>query len=148
MFPLIPRRRRVAWPCPARRLRRDRPWSGLAVASDIRPDDRGGPAGSRANPFDPDSARREPDGLDRHRDRPDRDQTEPPCRSPICRTGAGSKSAPVHVQALLVRSIANSGAVGFVGGDAAGPVPDFVLLTDLQRRSSRADGKPTRIAVG
>lgn len=57
--------------------------------------------------------------------------------------------APVHVQALLVRSIANSGAVGFVGGDAAGPVPDFVLLTDLQTFQAELgpDGKPTRIAV-
>lgn len=58
-------------------------------------------------------------------------------------------AAPVHVQALLVRSIANSGAVGFVGGDAAGPVPDFVLLTDLQTFQAELalDGKPTRVAV-
>lgn len=58
-------------------------------------------------------------------------------------------AAPVHVQALLVRSIANSGAVGFVGGEAAGPVPDFVLLTDLQTFQAELgpDGKPARISV-
>ncbi len=55
-------------------------------------------------------------------------------------------TAPLHVQALLVRSIANSGAVGFVGGDTAGPLPDFVLLTDLQAFQAEL-GPPEQVSV-
>ena len=55
-------------------------------------------------------------------------------------------SAPMHVQALLIRSIGNSGGVAFVGGDAAGPVPDFVLLTDLQAFQAEL-GPPNQVVV-
>lgn len=57
--------------------------------------------------------------------------------------------APQHVQSLLIRSIGNSGGVGFVGGDAAGPVPDFVLLSDLQTFDAEIgpDGKPRQVTV-
>lgn len=41
-------------------------------------------------------------------------------------------AAPRQIQTLLIRAIANSGAVGYVGGEGAGPTPDFVLLTDIQ----------------
>lgn len=40
--------------------------------------------------------------------------------------------APVHVQSLMVRSLAGTGRFGFVGGQSTGPLPDYVLLTDLQ----------------
>ncbi len=55
-------------------------------------------------------------------------------------------AAPMHVQALLIRSIGNSGGVAFVGGDAAGPVPDFVLLTDLQAFQAEV-GPPSQVVV-
>lgn len=55
-------------------------------------------------------------------------------------------SAPMHVQSLLIRSIGNSGRVAFVGGDAAGPVPDFVLLTDLQAFQAEV-GPPNQVLV-
>lgn len=41
-------------------------------------------------------------------------------------------AAPAHVRELLSRSISNTGAVAHVGTDVAGPLPDFVVLTDLQ----------------
>lgn len=40
-------------------------------------------------------------------------------------------AAPAHVQDLLMRSLANSGRIGYVGDDGAGPLPDYVLLTDI-----------------
>jgi cholesterol transport system auxiliary component len=39
---------------------------------------------------------------------------------------------PVHVQQLLIRSLAGRGRLGFVGGESSGPLPDYVLLTDIQ----------------
>jgi cholesterol transport system auxiliary component len=39
---------------------------------------------------------------------------------------------PVHVQQLLIRSLAGTGRLGFVGGESSGPLPDYVLLTDIQ----------------
>lgn len=39
--------------------------------------------------------------------------------------------APAHVQSLLVRSLANSGRVGFVGSDPSGPLPDYLLLPSI-----------------
>lgn len=40
--------------------------------------------------------------------------------------------APVQVQRLLIRALAGTGRVAFVGSEAAGPLPDFVLLSDLE----------------
>jgi cholesterol transport system auxiliary component len=40
--------------------------------------------------------------------------------------------APQHVQSLMVRTLANTGRLGFVGGSTTGPLPDYVLLVDLQ----------------
>jgi cholesterol transport system auxiliary component len=59
-------------------------------------------------------------------------------------------AAPVHVQALLARSIANSGLVRYAGNDPAGPIPDYVLLTDLQvfqAETSAQAGIPYRAVV-
>jgi cholesterol transport system auxiliary component len=43
------------------------------------------------------------------------------------------EAAPLHVQSLLIRSVANSGRAGFVGGPAGtGPLPDYLLLTDIE----------------
>lgn len=58
-------------------------------------------------------------------------------------------SVPRQTQTLLIRSIANSGGVGYVGGDAAGPVPDFVLLTDIQSFQAEVgpDGTPGHVTV-
>ncbi len=39
--------------------------------------------------------------------------------------------APDHFQLLLVRTLAQTGRFGFVSGSTAGPIPDYVLLTDL-----------------
>lgn len=57
--------------------------------------------------------------------------------------------APALVQALLVRSIANTGRVGFVSGQASGPIPDFVLLTDLQAFQAEVPpgGQPPVVVV-
>lgn len=55
-------------------------------------------------------------------------------------------AAPMHVQALLIRSIGNSGGVAFVGGDTAGPLPDYVLLTDLQAFQAEV-GPPSQVLV-
>lgn len=43
-----------------------------------------------------------------------------------------SDSAPRQIQTLLIRAIGNTGALGYVGGEGAGPTPDYVLLTDVQ----------------
>jgi cholesterol transport system auxiliary component len=58
-------------------------------------------------------------------------------------------SAPRQMQTLLIRAIANSGAVGYVGGDAAGPVADYVLLTDIQAFQAELapDGRPGQVTV-
>ena len=40
--------------------------------------------------------------------------------------------APEHVQSLLVRSLAGTGRFGFVGGESSGPLPDYVLISDLE----------------
>jgi cholesterol transport system auxiliary component len=40
--------------------------------------------------------------------------------------------APELVQALLVRTIDNTGRVAFVSGQSLGPVPDYILLGDLR----------------
>ncbi len=40
--------------------------------------------------------------------------------------------APLHVQSLLVRSLANTGRLGFVTAQSAGPLPDYVLQTDIE----------------
>ena len=43
------------------------------------------------------------------------------------------EAAPLHVQSLLIRSVANSGRAGFVGGPAGtGPLPDYLLLSDIE----------------
>lgn len=39
---------------------------------------------------------------------------------------------PLHVQSLLVRSLANTGRIGFVTSQTAGPLPDYVLQTDIE----------------
>ena len=61
-------------------------------------------------------------------------------------------SAPAHVQQLLSRSISNTGAVAHVGIDAAGPLPDFVVLTDLQAFQVETTGPglspPARVRIG
>ncbi|PZQ51626.1 MAG: ABC transporter [Rhodovulum sulfidophilum] len=58
-------------------------------------------------------------------------------------------SAPRQIQTLLIRAIANSGAVGYVGGDAAGPLPDYVLLTDIQAFQAELTpaGQPDQVTV-
>ncbi|WP_411890955.1 ABC-type transport auxiliary lipoprotein family protein [Yoonia sp. SDW83-1] len=40
---------------------------------------------------------------------------------------------PLLVQSLLIRSLSFSGQFGFVGPQAAGPVPDFVVLTRIDQ---------------
>lgn len=57
--------------------------------------------------------------------------------------------APIHIQNLLTRSIANSGGVAFVGSDAAGPLPDYVLLTDITHFQGEvgANGAPDAVVV-
>ena len=40
--------------------------------------------------------------------------------------------APEHVQQLLVRSLAGTGRFAFVGGESSGPLPDYVLISDLE----------------
>ncbi len=44
-----------------------------------------------------------------------------------------SDDVPLLVQSLLIRSLAGSGQVGFVGPSGAGPVPDMVLITRIDR---------------
>jgi cholesterol transport system auxiliary component len=39
---------------------------------------------------------------------------------------------PLHVQSLLVRSLAATGRIGFVTAGSAGPLPDYVLQTDIE----------------
>lgn len=59
-------------------------------------------------------------------------------------------AAPVHVQSLLIRSIANSGRTGFVGQPAGGPLPDYDLLTDLealQAEVQRSGQPPYEVVV-
>jgi cholesterol transport system auxiliary component len=58
-------------------------------------------------------------------------------------------SAPRQTQTLLIRALANSGALGYVGGDAAGPTPDFVLLTDIQafQAEMAPSGAPGQVSV-
>jgi cholesterol transport system auxiliary component len=59
-------------------------------------------------------------------------------------------AAPVHVQSLLIRSIANSGRTGFVGQPASGPLPDYDLLTDLeafQAEVQRGGEPPYQVVV-
>lgn len=60
-------------------------------------------------------------------------------------------AAPAHVQQLLSRSISNTGAVAHVGIDPAGPLPDFVVLTDLQAFQVETTGPglspPARVRV-
>ena len=59
-------------------------------------------------------------------------------------------AAPDHVQTLLIRSLANSGAFGYVGADPAGPIPDYVLFTDLvafQTEVNSAPGMPMQVRI-
>ena len=63
--------------------------------------------------------------------------------------GRWADSVPRQTQTLLIRALANSGAIGYVGGDAAGPVSDFVLLTDIQAFQAEMgpDGAPGQVSV-
>ncbi len=62
-----------------------------------------------------------------------------------------SDAAPTHVQQLLSASISNTGAVAHVGTDVAGPLPDFVVLTELQAFQAEITGPglspPARVRV-
>ncbi len=40
-------------------------------------------------------------------------------------------TVPLMLQSVLIQSLAGSGAIGFVGAQGAGPVPDTVLLTRI-----------------
>lgn len=40
-------------------------------------------------------------------------------------------AVPQMLQSILIQSLADSGAIGFVGAQGAGPVPDTVLLTRI-----------------
>lgn len=53
-----------------------------------------------------------------------------------------SDDVPLLVQSLLVKSLAGTGRIGFVGPQGAGPVPDMVLITRIDRFGAdiRADG--------
>ena len=42
------------------------------------------------------------------------------------------EAAPLHVQSLIIRSLAESGRVGFVRPAATGPLPDFDLFTTIE----------------
>lgn len=44
-----------------------------------------------------------------------------------------SDTVPGLVQSLLVRTLSSSGQIGFVGTPNAGPIPDVVLLTRIDR---------------
>lgn len=44
-----------------------------------------------------------------------------------------SDAVPGLVQSLLVRTLSSSGRIGFVGTPNAGPIPDVVLLTRIDR---------------
>ncbi len=60
-----------------------------------------------------------------------------------------SDTVPQMLQSVLIRSLASSGRIGFVGAQGAGPVPDTVLLTriDAFEVSAQADGRfATRIS--
>jgi cholesterol transport system auxiliary component len=57
---------------------------------------------------------------------------------------------PVHVQSLLVRSIANTGRVSFAGSDPSGPLPDFILLTDITEFEAQVlppGGAPAQVVL-
>lgn len=60
-------------------------------------------------------------------------------------------AAPAHAQELLSRSIANTGALAHVGTDVAGPLPDFVVLTDVQAFQAEITGPglspPARVRI-
>lgn len=60
-------------------------------------------------------------------------------------------AAPTHAQELLSRSISNTGAVAHVGTDVAGPLPDFVVLTDVQAFQAEITGPnlspPARVRI-
>ena len=58
--------------------------------------------------------------------------------------------APAHVQSLIIRSLAGSGRVGFVGPAAAGPLPDYDLFTTIEAFEADIDGSaqpPVRVVV-
>ena len=60
------------------------------------------------------------------------------------------EAAPVHVQSLLIRSIGNSGRAGFVSAPTtAGPLPDYLLLTDIEafQAEVQAGEPPVRVVV-
>lgn len=58
-------------------------------------------------------------------------------------------SAPRQTQMLLIRALANTGALGYVSGDSTGPLPDYVLLTDMQAFQAELDaaGGPGQVTV-
>ncbi len=58
-------------------------------------------------------------------------------------------SVPRQTQTLLIRAIGNTGALGYVGGEGAGPTPDYVLLTDIQAFQVEMDptGRTGRVTV-
>lgn len=56
-----------------------------------------------------------------------------------------------HVRLLLVRSLANTGRFGLVTGPEPGPLPDIVLLTDLdafQAETSTGEDKSVKVLIG
>jgi cholesterol transport system auxiliary component len=60
-------------------------------------------------------------------------------------------AAPTHFQELLSASISNTGAVAHVGTDVAGPLPDFVVLSEVQAFQAELTGPdlspPARVRI-
>ena len=64
--------------------------------------------------------------------------------------GRWVEPAPAHVRNLLTRSLANSGRFAFVSAASVGPLPDFTLMTDVERFEAEllpAGGAPARAVV-
>ncbi len=60
-------------------------------------------------------------------------------------------NATDHVRLLLVRSLANTGRFGLVTGPESGPLPDIILLTDLnafQAETSSGDQNTVNVIIG
>ena len=64
--------------------------------------------------------------------------------------GRWVEPAPAHVRNLLTRSLANTGRFAFVSSASVGPLPDFTLMTDVERFEAEllpAGGAPARAVV-
>lgn len=53
----------------------------------------------------------------------------------------------VHVQLLLVRSLANSGRFALVTNSGSGPSPDYLLLTDLRAFQAEVAGEKVTVVI-